>query len=712
MHVMIASTVRSLYALALASAPLFGQGAIDAPSCSTRADSGGVRLVAPAAPELELGLALARFGRADHMREVHPVEPSAYGAGFVYERGAGLREHWVGRATGVEFFLEFDRRPVGTGDLIARYALTEPAAHAAPTAEGGVMWSVDGVGQLSIGALTIVDATGAAHTGSISIGGGELELRVPAALVDSAVYPLRLDPLIGSATMISQPHPFYDNSAKESDIAHDAGLDRYLVVWREPAASSGFQVLAYRLDMNGAKVGSVLTLATGVAAQAPKVGALRSSGQFAVAWQEGSLVRCRLIRASDGALSSTVSVSSSTASNASVDVSGDSTGTDDDALVVWRNASGTIRGAQISTSSGTPTLLSAVDLVSKPLFGSLGSLSISKAGGAAGRHCLVWEARAIAYPNPSLQYLSARLFDRDLAPIGSAVSLTSGDALEEAKPDVDGNGSEFVVVYSKGPQNAYNECWARSVRHSSGALATYSSETKLSLSNFRHDLGTAVAFTGTKAYALWVEQPLNTTLALRGRGLAPNGCVTCENTFDVNPALPYLTHALPAVAGETGSADEDRFLATWQTNASGPRLTIYGRPFEAFGPGTAAVDLGGACGSAGAISTTGLTAPGYPSFQVRLDGAELGATYAVLWQSTAPYNPITCGTCVSEASGLSWLHSLSAGSAVHNFSIPCNVSMVGTTARFQWKVYGTSSAACAQSPGLAQTSRLECTFTQ
>jgi hypothetical protein len=188
--------------------------------------------------------------------------------------------------------------------------------------------------------------------------------------------------------------------------------------------------------------------------------------------------------------------------------------------------------------------------------------------------------------------------------------------------------------------------------------------------------------------------------------------VTCESTFDVALALPLLTYAFPAIGAEIGAVGEDRLLATWQSNISGPRLTINCRPLEAFGPGTAAVDLGGACGNAGAISTSGLCAPGSTDLQVQLSGADPLATHAVLWQSFAPYAPTSCGTCVSEAGGVSFLHTLAGGATSHSFLIPCNASLVGTTTRFQWKVYGTSQSPCAQSTGLSQTTRLECTFTQ
>jgi hypothetical protein len=704
--------MRHVGVLAFVVSAVAAQVQVEAPSCAVSADSGGTRIVSSASSELALGLRLTRMGRGDQLDAVPPVAPRGDGERIVYSRGGGIEEHWVVRATGLEFYVELAQRPSGSGDYVVRYELDPGAAQPAAATEGGIAWTVPGLGTISMGGVTVLAADGAHCSGSLAIVDGELELRAPGAFVDAAAFPLRLDPLVGTVTMISQPHPFYDNSARESDIAHDAALDRFLVVWREPASSTGFDVRAHLTDANGAKIGSSLLLASAVSTLAPRVGAVSSSGQFAVAWQEGATVRCRLVRASDGLLSSTISVTTSASSAVGVDVSGDVTGTDDDALVVWRNGTGSIRGAQIATSSGTPIVVTTTELVAKPMFGTLGSVSISKTGGNAARHCLSWETRTVLYPYLSLQYVSARLFDRQLVPIGAALALSSGDSLEEAKPDVDGNGDEFVVVYSKGPQGAPNECYARSVRHSSGALVSYSSETKLSQSNFRHDLGTAVAMSGSKAYALWVEQPTLNSLALRARGLAPNGCLTCEPTFDVALAIPLLTYAFPSIAAERAASGQDRLLATWQSNASGPRLTIQGRPLEAFGPGAAVIDLGGACGSAGTITTSGLCAPGSSDFKVELVGADPSATNAVLWQSFAPFAPVSCGTCVSEAGGLSFLHSLSGGAATHSFSIPCNASLVGTTTRFQWKLYNSSQTPCAQSPGLSQTTRLECTFTQ
>lgn len=115
---------------------------------------------------------------------------------FEYRR-PGFVEAYDVRADGVEQTFVFPK-PLVAGDLVIRGAI-DTALRAAPrAAQHGALRFVDDAGQevVEYGAATVIDAAGRASKITTAFDGRHLELRVPAAWLASASYPITVDPLV------------------------------------------------------------------------------------------------------------------------------------------------------------------------------------------------------------------------------------------------------------------------------------------------------------------------------------------------------------------------------------------------------------------------------------------------------------------------------------------------------------------------------------
>jgi hypothetical protein len=132
-----------------------------------------------------------------------------------YDHGAVIERYDV-RGDGLAQSFVIARRPA-PGDLVVVGEVTTPL-HAAgrAAAHAPVAFALaDGRGVIEFGAATAIDANGVATAMTTAVDGGRIVLRLAAAAVARAAFPLVLDPLIAN-TLLTQGAPL-----DECDLVHE-----------------------------------------------------------------------------------------------------------------------------------------------------------------------------------------------------------------------------------------------------------------------------------------------------------------------------------------------------------------------------------------------------------------------------------------------------------------------------------------------------------
>jgi len=142
-----------------------------------------------------------------------------------------LLEQLKNRSDGVEQSWKLGRAPSGAGALVVRVRVS--GAKLTGASEGGLHFrGKEGPG-LRYGHATWIDAAGQrVAIKARATGDGMIELRVPAAVVDGAAYPVVLDPIISAEVQMNKSAlgPAWASQSAPA-VAYD-GTD-YLVVWQD-----------------------------------------------------------------------------------------------------------------------------------------------------------------------------------------------------------------------------------------------------------------------------------------------------------------------------------------------------------------------------------------------------------------------------------------------------------------------------------------------
>jgi hypothetical protein len=153
---------------------------------------------------------------------------------IVLDRG-GVIENYQMAPDGMEQMFVFDSLP-RSGDLVVRMGV-ETELPAAESAEG-FRFSNE-LGYVSYGRAQAYDADGNRTPATAILDGGSIEIRVPAAFLASAVFPVTIDPFVSSIGI--------DTSSFDDfwpDAAYDATNDRYIVVYDEAFSGSDYDVFS------------------------------------------------------------------------------------------------------------------------------------------------------------------------------------------------------------------------------------------------------------------------------------------------------------------------------------------------------------------------------------------------------------------------------------------------------------------------------------
>ncbi len=684
------------------------------PDYSVEFTSSGARFVPalPAEAELhaiEVGLVQLRRGERTVASWGSDSKPARAGDRRVhYRHTARVTETFEVRSDGLKHAVELAARPPGDGDLVAlvRVGSTLAAPPAGRCDAGLALRARPGVG-VDIGRAVAVDATGRRWPMAMAWRDGLLELRLPAAAVEAAAFPLELDPLISTVFSISATA-----GDTEPDIACNARSGRYLVVWSRRLAATSAEVRGLIVDPSGAPLTGLLRIDANNTAlsTSPTAAFVAQSGRFAVVWQEAASpfgpwdLWVRGVEG-DGQRSIIVQVTQASAQDVEPALGSEVTVVDDDVVLVWTRPGEGVRGAQIQLRLNFPTVISPPMVLSDSLLVAdpgAGDACISRSGGVLGRFVVAWRSSA--------GDVGARLFDRDLAALSPATTVTTSGLA--STPAVDGDGRSFVLVYRELslPTSLSGDVIGTPLSWNGSRLLA-AAPVAIAANPTVDERTPAVAWLGTKYLIAWSREGVGfLDYDLRLRAFSP-ACAACGDEAVVGSAVgAYDAH--PAIASEFhGGGKGDEALVVFSSVASTSLSTsLQAQRFEALGPGGPVVSLGGGCTGGGTASTIGPVAVGNPSFRYRLDGADPTAPTALFYMGL-PNLTYACGSCTFVIQLITVPVPLVGGSAEVPSPISCALyNALGASVDVQWITLGGSSSPCPSLPGIAGSNRLRVTI--
>lgn len=386
---------------------------------------------APRSPRLALSPQSATVG-GEAIEFDHAAIPVLDGAVITYARGPWLeRYHLTPEAVEQTFVLE---RSPGTGDLELQLPKTTELSHLGR--DHGLVFDADGRARVRYSDLTIVDAAGRRTALETAWSGERIVLRVPAAVLAAARYPLVIDPLITAFDIDVDTGADADPS-----IAFTNGV--FLVVHEDATSATDRDLISNRFDSNGALLDTVAVDLTTADTFDPAVAGANTT--FMAAWihkaTAGSdpIVRVRRRTATSTSQGAAFDVSTGSTAEAHCDIGASPNPVTHPFFVVWQEtgSSGDIVGRGVTSSGG----LAPVLLVSADLSDAI-QPSISSFAGANGIWLAVWET---IQPNDR-RVIHAAIND-DGTFLVTATTSRFNPAGVACNPDVDGDGANWILAF-------------------------------------------------------------------------------------------------------------------------------------------------------------------------------------------------------------------------------------------------------------------------
>ncbi|MBL8728958.1 MAG: hypothetical protein JNM25_11045 [Planctomycetes bacterium] len=625
------------------------------------------------------------------------VAPARRGDRITYTHAGGPVEVYDVRPDGVEQSFVFATRPLGTGDLVVRGRVTTELLRVA-AGDDGVRYERAGVGGVSFGTVTGVDHCGTTVRGSIRCDGDHVEWVLPGSFVDTAAYPLVLDPLIGNAFTVADTPGVVDS---QPSVAFDDTTDRYLVVWNVFPAASTAQVRGQLVAANGALVGSTMLLGQGLVSR-QAVGNCNGTNRFLVAYHHSDATTASVhvvaVDAATGAVSNDVVIESTTPQNAvfhGAVVGGDSrpAGTAQSMLLVYsRNGIARSHIVQLP-ATGDPVPAPFQVLVSNTV-----DLAVTAHGGPSLQWLLTWSEKA-----PGTLDLGAAMIGSTGALCSPELTVSAPQVPEVARhpTNASADGTTFFIAWLE--TNAGSEDVRGAVLQWTGSCGT---GTLTAGATFDPTIAAglndepAAAFAKDKFVLAFRNRASPTaTSRILVKGLDPQTCAACGIEHEVEPGAIRQDEPALAARYTAGDLASDQALVVWSIEA------IRGRRFEALGSGSVA-SMGGACGITGlqdfATYNTG-PAIGNLGFALELanPSGQIGALVIGLSAISVP-----CGACTIVPA----LDAILAGVSPNPLPLPCDLTLLGVEFYTQWVLLKPGYAGCPLLPDLALSNALRFTI--
>ena len=499
------------------------------------------------------------------------VAPRRVGSGWdqliEVDHGAGLVERFEIRAEGIEQSFEFAQPLTGTGDLVVRLridsALAAPIVH---ESREGLRFSLDAENAVRLGGVTGIGAQGERAEGWMSFDGVHLDLVLPESFVDSASYPLVLDPLVGSEISYSSSA---STSSTSPDVAYDVTNDTYAIVQERQVLpdtfSSGWSQLSINLvSPDGTIAGGAGYGSSNSNYRNPCIANMNDQDAFIFVCEAGPNPdvgdpRGLLMFTFDAATNSGIS------SFASLDTPGDQRNPDicgdplvdfNDALIVWHEVGAGVAGAVVDVpgaGGGAPTLVGSTFTIATDASDRAPAVCVGL--GSPGRALVVWQR----FDNGDQIY--GRLYDYQGAALSSEVAITSAPGAENFSPKVDGDGDQFMVVYESGNGvlrdiKGVKATW-------DGAALNVGPESTVQAGGYLIIPG--IGFSGEAYLVAWTNF---SETKLEAKTVFPD-CSTCEKTIVVSDVPGFATYQPEIATTYSSSLAGTQAMMTWQSQDLG-----------------------------------------------------------------------------------------------------------------------------------------------
>jgi len=216
------------------------------------------------------------------------------------DRGDGVTEIYEPRRLGVEQLFRIDSAPKAEGDVVLTARLHTELAVIQPKSGAGLSFLHGAEQVLSYGEVVAIDANGDRVDCPIELAGQFLRIVIPAKWAATAVWPVVVDPLVGSDLALA------GTSSREhrTDSAFSVTSNSWIVTWDATTSISGLsernvEMIRYNVTGTASATPSTIGSKTTVTVTAndesdPKVAWLGgSANRFLVVWLDRSIGQIR-----------------------------------------------------------------------------------------------------------------------------------------------------------------------------------------------------------------------------------------------------------------------------------------------------------------------------------------------------------------------------------------------------------------------------------
>jgi len=240
---------------------------------------------------LSLQLDSVRVGGQEIYRAKGLIPQVQNNAAF-FQHTPALSEQQLALDAGMQQLFTLAAPLDGEGDLILAVNLSTPMRAELLSAQQGVLFFTPNANPnkderyalLAYSGALARDAEGRERYADLALDGNMLLLRLPADWLAQAVYPIVIDPLIGSPALVSDPRP------QQADIAlaYNPNAGEYLAVWESyTTGGSGADLRAQRFQADGALLGAPISVTTASGEQLqPAVAFNATANEYLVVWSD------------------------------------------------------------------------------------------------------------------------------------------------------------------------------------------------------------------------------------------------------------------------------------------------------------------------------------------------------------------------------------------------------------------------------------------
>lgn len=390
--------------------------------------------------DLPLAMSVTHVGRGDLL----PVGPAGTAQGellveFVRDQ---LTERYEVRPDGLKQSFVFTQLPKGGGDLVVRTRFVSELHAERAHSDGALLFTVPGVGGVTIGQVVGIDAHGRRAMGSMRCRGDTLDFVLPADFVAHAALPLVVDPLLNPLVFVS--------ATLEDDtdpvVAHlGSPFNHYMIVWKRAMSASNSDILAQRYfdDLSG-NAGSLISIeASAVSADSPRVVSTPANTSWFVCWRQASdILGVKIFN--NGTLTGVVTLAGGADVQTEPDLGGDGFGGQPIAIAVWCNRStDSIDACSINMTTSPPTVGPVVTLIANPSATQQLSDPVLPRSNPTQNWLLTYGLNNIGVSRT----LRGQVFGSAFTPVGVDFPIAGGPGISAVGATVAGDGGNWVTAY-------------------------------------------------------------------------------------------------------------------------------------------------------------------------------------------------------------------------------------------------------------------------